>query len=457
MRSSTTLISTSKKYLLLLAPFIIWLGLLLFTTTRLPYDYDSVNFALAYEKSFNPAIHQPQPPGYLFHVMFGKSLSLFSGNPFLVQRVQNIIYLSVWLVFLILLQPSPLLLFLLLTSPLILTFAMLPIHYAVSAAFAGILCYQFNKLSEKKLHIITFSATYFIAIGFRQDLLLFLGPIFLFGVYRIKPKIKELAMIGLLFIIIYASWYIPTLMTAKMSPSAMSAEVLNTFASASSIFYGASLKEHLRWALRFLLFGIAAFGPATLLFFILHLKYNRSKDLFVIALGTLPCIMFGLLIHGPKPGYYAPALGFIITHFLYQQKSRLSPVLLTSLILTNVFFLFYFPSPHWKKGEGFENRTINKNVKKQISYIGACGFKEQQRRVNTIKFVHAKLKDCECFYAREKSPENRLYQYCAEFLWKNKFSKVPDSSCYSVGDLRTGTMSAYKFNDVGIWTPLKTK
>src|SRR5690242_6688338 len=39
--------------------------------SRFLYDIDSVNFALALQR-FDPAVHQPHPPGYFLYVYLGK-------------------------------------------------------------------------------------------------------------------------------------------------------------------------------------------------------------------------------------------------------------------------------------------------------------------------------------------------------------------------------------------------
>src|SRR5947209_19365925 len=54
--------------------WIIIIGLLLLTRIPAMASYlsiDNVNLALSLEK-FDPRIHQPQPPGYPFFVLFGK-------------------------------------------------------------------------------------------------------------------------------------------------------------------------------------------------------------------------------------------------------------------------------------------------------------------------------------------------------------------------------------------------
>src|SRR5438309_10064890 len=45
-------------------------------TSRLLYDQDSVQFALALEK-YDVYLHQPHPPGYFLYVMLGKMMNIF--------------------------------------------------------------------------------------------------------------------------------------------------------------------------------------------------------------------------------------------------------------------------------------------------------------------------------------------------------------------------------------------
>ena len=48
--------------------------------SRLLYDIDSVNFALAISR-FDPAAHQPHPPGYFLYVCLARLVNRFAGDP----------------------------------------------------------------------------------------------------------------------------------------------------------------------------------------------------------------------------------------------------------------------------------------------------------------------------------------------------------------------------------------
>lgn len=47
--------------------------------SSVPYDWDSVQYALAIDR-FDPAEHRPQPPGSLLHVLAGRALLPVAGE-----------------------------------------------------------------------------------------------------------------------------------------------------------------------------------------------------------------------------------------------------------------------------------------------------------------------------------------------------------------------------------------
>ncbi len=79
--------------------------ILLLLATRIPlvpeylYYFDSVNFALALE-DFNPARHQPQPPGYPAFVLLARLLHLFLPSPEIALAASGLIAAvgAIWLV-----------------------------------------------------------------------------------------------------------------------------------------------------------------------------------------------------------------------------------------------------------------------------------------------------------------------------------------------------------------------
>src|SRR4051794_29051198 len=49
------------------------------TRSHVLYDLDSVNYALALDH-FDPAAHQPQPPGYFLYVLLGRAARAVTGD-----------------------------------------------------------------------------------------------------------------------------------------------------------------------------------------------------------------------------------------------------------------------------------------------------------------------------------------------------------------------------------------
>ncbi|MBN1129557.1 MAG: hypothetical protein JXA71_11250, partial [Chitinispirillaceae bacterium] len=197
----------SPEFWIILAVWIIVYGVL---GTPFPVDYDSVNFALAIADTFDPARHQPQPPGYFFHVMFGAALHLVVDNPIRVLQLQNIAYLAVALVVLCRLPAVPMARLFLCTLPLLLFFTGAPVIFAALIGFSALIGYQAFVLIERKGDPVLLAGTYALAIGFRQDLSLFLLPIVAYALWIRRPAIRQVALMGAVFTAITATWFIPT-------------------------------------------------------------------------------------------------------------------------------------------------------------------------------------------------------------------------------------------------------
>ncbi len=182
--------------------------------SRFLYDLDSVNFALALQR-FDPAVHQPHPPGYFLYVCLGKlSNAIFhDANTALVAisilascGTVAIIYLlaSTWF------GPSSArfagLIFI--CSPLAWFHGTVALTYIVEACFSvviGYLCWRVYSGSSR--FIFTAAVALALATGFRQSSLLVLAPLFLFSI-RCAPRRQALWGIGALTLVI-AAWFIP--------------------------------------------------------------------------------------------------------------------------------------------------------------------------------------------------------------------------------------------------------
>jgi len=190
--------------------------------TRLPfqskllYHYDSVQFALALEK-YDPYLHQPHPPGYFLYVMAGKVLYFFLQNAnsslILISLIASglavvaIYYLGLavfdartgcWAALLAT------------TSPLLWFYGEVALSYVVAAVFnswIAALCWQSLHKDSKRVYVSAILLG--VGAGIRQDLLMFLFPLWIFSIAQLgwRKLVSALLILG----VTVAAWFVPML------------------------------------------------------------------------------------------------------------------------------------------------------------------------------------------------------------------------------------------------------
>ncbi len=182
--------------------------------SRYLYDLDSVNFALALRR-FDPATHQPHPPGYFLYVMLGRlAQRVFpDANTALVAigilascgAVAGIYALAhQWFGRRAAVLAGLLFLF----SPLAWfhgTVALTYIFECLFSAAVGYLCWQ--AWSGRTGWIVPAATVLAVAAGFRQSSLLFLGPLWALAAWKAgrRPALAATGALGLTL----AAWVVP--------------------------------------------------------------------------------------------------------------------------------------------------------------------------------------------------------------------------------------------------------
>ena len=407
-----------------------WGVLFLVFGKRLPFDYDSINYALALVDRFNPAWHQPHAPGYILHVMHGKLVHLFISNPFTVAEVQNLVYFLGILVPLAKTAKKPGYIFFATTLPLFLFLSITPSIYAASLGLGGILCLALLELKNRKIHPAVVSALFALAIGFRQDLFMFMAPVVLYGFISYRPSVKAWMLSAAVFTLVCLAWFVPTWLAIGASPLSATGKNMGAAMNGCSIFLGGTVFESARWTIRAAMFLVSAAGIAGLLFMAYGILRTRGEPLLFLLIGIVPNIFFALFICGTSPGYFAVSLGFfIIWAGCFGPSVR--PAHYAALALLNLCFFFFVPTPQWAKNEGFEHRPLIKSVEKQLRLCGAYGFKESRSTERVMQQVDASLKNCPCVYGNDTGPVwNRILSYMSRYEWKNRFTdKDPEGCC----------------------------
>ncbi len=182
--------------------------------SRLLYDIDSVNFALAIQR-FDPHVHQPHPPGYFLYICLGRLLNVLFHDANLALVVLSILS-SCGVVLLI--YRTALAWFdtraarfaggLFLFSPLAWFHGTVALTYSVEAFFSalvGYLCWRVYCGSDA--FVIPAGLILGISAGVRPSSLMFLGPLFLFSLWAVTPKRKLIGIAALAMTLV--AWFLP--------------------------------------------------------------------------------------------------------------------------------------------------------------------------------------------------------------------------------------------------------
>ncbi|MHB8792144.1 MAG: protein O-mannosyl-transferase family [Thermoleophilia bacterium] len=276
------------------------------------YNWDSVNFALGLE-NFSVAEHQPHAPGYILYIALGRVLQALLGDPnnalvaisiFGSAAAVAVIYLvgnsifnrTTGIVAAVLLMFSPLAWF----------YSEIALPYGFKMLLVMLATWLIYELIFHKRYPVVSAFALGVAAGFRQDVLIFLGPLWLYGTLRIDRRTMLLAW-GALGVSVLA-WLAPLVYMAGgiSTYRQITNEQYTTGVRPSSVFalgmtaFITNVKRVIQAV--FWMFGPACIGllyPAGLF---LHPKAPRDERLtvvFLLLLMVLPCVFFFFFLFDP--------------------------------------------------------------------------------------------------------------------------------------------------------------
>lgn len=345
-------------------------------TSKFLYEWDSVNYALAFE-NYNIHQQQPHPPGYLLYVALGKAVNYIFNDP-----NTSIIFLSV--IFSVL---SVILVYftakeifsrkigiisglLLLFNPFIWFYGEIASIYIFEAFFSILIAYSSYKLfkgNEKFIYISAFVLG--LSGGFRTDILEFMLPLWLFCIWNAKVSYTKIAKGLLTFVISILLWLLPAIvLTGGFEKYIHILRYTSEAAAYTSLIFGASIGQQILntgvciiWSLVGLTFiGILV----TVLFLTYHRRNLKSKvtvylknplTLFFL-LWIVPSFLFYLIIYIVKPGYLLtilPAVMILLSYIIIRISSDvhlkfpkisathiLGSILLIYVVSNTVYFVY---------------------------------------------------------------------------------------------------------------------
>lgn len=330
--------------------------------SRLPFiskylfDWDSVGYALAFTE-FNIAMGQPQSPGYILYIAFGKVVNLIFNDPNLSMIFLSIIF-TVFTVFIIYFLTKQIFSktvgviasILLIFFPIFWFYGEIASIYMVAAFFSCLIAYcSYQYLEGDDRFLIISSVVLGISGGFRQDLLVFMFPLWFFCLIYKDFNYKKVVM-G--FICLFTSsllWFIPTIiLSGGYHGYSLTHELLIGSFQSSSIFFGANFLTHLSMDYRLISWTLIGIGIINSLILWCYLCLNwkkiftksnlRNVKVIYLLFWILPAFLFYALIYIAKPGYtliYLPVFSIIIASVLVKISSGLNKKF--KMISTNRF------------------------------------------------------------------------------------------------------------------------
>jgi len=182
--------------------------------SRLLYDLDSVNFALGILR-FDPAAHQPHPPGYFLYVCLARLVNRFLADPNTALVAISIAAScgAAWMIYLLTREwfdagTARMSILLFLFSPLCWFHGIVALTYMVEAFFSGLIGYLcWRVYAGNKRFAIPAAIAFGLAAGFRPSSALLLGPLWLFPLWRVRGVRRWLAVLTAAVVMLL--WFIP--------------------------------------------------------------------------------------------------------------------------------------------------------------------------------------------------------------------------------------------------------
>ena len=358
---------------------VVLLLLVLVVATRLPlagkflYEWDSANFALALER-YDILLHQPQPPGYILFVGVGKVFNQIfpDANTTLVFMSIMFSILTVILVYFlgkelfskkIAIISSILLIF----SPIFWFYGEIATIYPSESFLAILIAYtSYQAFKGRNSFLYISSLVLGLAGGFRQDLIPFMFPLWMFCLFyrdhHFKRVVTALAVLGVSILL----WLLPSIILAGGLENYLhtGGHFSASFAT-SSVLFGAPLSNHLLMdglLFSWLMIGLGFIGGFLIVIFLiwkrktlLDRKMLKNPRLIFLGLWILPSLLFLIFVPLSKPGYtltFLPALililGYVVTGFSQNLGVKfnissgkvVSALIIIYVLLNSVYFLY---------------------------------------------------------------------------------------------------------------------
>lgn len=469
---------------------------LLVAITRIPfiskylYEWDSVNFALALE-NYNIAIHQPQPPGYILYVALGRVVNTVFHDANLSLIFLGILFsiLTVILLYFLAKQifsrnvgiiSSILLIF----SPIFWFYGEIATIYPGEAFLAILIAFTSYQVLRGNQKFFYLSALILgLAGGFRQDLIIFMFPLWLFCLFYGDNGYKQILKAFIVMVASVLLWLIPTIMLANgMGPYLSASQHFSGSFQTSSVLFGAPLSNHLLldgMLFSWLILGLGFLGALFLIIFlfkmrktIINRKILKNFNFIFLALWILPAFLFQVLIPLSKPGYilvYLSALILILGYIIQTFSNDISPkfkdispkfnisaksmciiiILILYIFINSVYFFYPY---NLNEETTWETQISNMNYSQKITLGIDLSFmyNNEKRVINDQNMdLHIKnIMDISNFNPNTTQIVIRdIIREDQGFSWRKAMYYLPEYDIYYLFDSENSQLKSAKMKD----------
>jgi hypothetical protein len=324
---------------------------------------DNVNLAYALE-SFDPAQHQPQPPGYPLFVAVSRLLHQFSPN----------VELTFWMISVAVTAASSFLLYLLaermfsrwVALAAVILFLVNPVHWFTRlqsplrpwlALFSLLVAYCAWRCWNGETRFVLIGAVALaIAGGFRPDLLVYLFPIWAASAWKTTRSWRELAKGGLAIAGVSSLWI--GAVVYAMGGIGATAEIIGSYlqeqSRLDSVSFAESIRSWVRPISRLIIWnGIGVVGWIWAPILAFRRAAVQTAPWPFLLTWLIPAVILQLLLHIATPGhtlFATPVLCLIGAHMISVYVRQRDGILAIALIVSAGLFLNavprgYPPSP----------------------------------------------------------------------------------------------------------------
>ena len=314
--------------------------------------WDGPDWSIALVR-FSLSQHTPSPPGYPIYIALGKVMHFFVSDIHMAIVLVSVFFSGIGAALLFFIGKTlfgravgiiAALIFL--SAPTMYFFGVTANPYGILPTTAAALaCVVFLIVFKKKKYGLILGTVFSIAIGIRPQDVLFLSPLFLFGLFHLKTRERVWAVIS--FFVSFLLWFLPTAYAVGGIQKYIHG--LRLFSEQGAVS-GISINHLVNsWfvILRgfFLTLGVASVFLAFYFLDLLRAKKSKKQLYILFLLWIIPSLLFNAFVrsdHAAHQMAYLSGFIFLTSYAVWKTLIKHRRILVSSVAVIVLFNLYTF-------------------------------------------------------------------------------------------------------------------